>query len=121
MRHCTSSMCGVFSMRFKNMCSLLHLLIGPFPVPYVPGRVMDVALVAQRYSYVPPRCKTSQGLRTFIPLSVSAWNDLADPVFDGVGLGLVGFKSRANAFIPFSLLSLYRLVLWGWDHRTDRV
>ena len=33
--------------------------------------------------------------RTFIPFSVSLWNDLANPVFDGVGLA--GFKSRANA------------------------
>ena len=32
----------------------------------------------------------------FIPFSVSIWNYLADPVFDGVGLA--GFKSRANAF-----------------------
>ena len=29
--------------------------------------------------------------------SVSLWNDLADLVFDGVGLA--GFKSRANDFI----------------------
>ena len=35
--------------------------------------------------------------RTFIPLSVSLWNDLVDPVFDGVGLA--GFKSRSNAFL----------------------
>ena len=35
--------------------------------------------------------------KTFIPLSVSLWNDVADPVFDGVGLA--GFKSRANAFL----------------------
>ena len=33
---------------------------------------------------------------TFISLSVSLWNDLANPVFDGVGL--MGFKSRANVF-----------------------
>ena len=33
--------------------------------------------------------------RTFIPFSVSLWNDLANPVFDGVGL--VGFKRRAYA------------------------
>ena len=33
--------------------------------------------------------------RTFIPFLVSLWNDLANPVFDGVGLA--GFKSRANA------------------------
>ena len=32
---------------------------------------------------------------TFIPFSVSLWNDLANPVFHGVGLA--GFKSRANA------------------------
>ena len=29
--------------------------------------------------------------------SVSLWNDLSDPVFDGVGQA--GFKSRANAFL----------------------
>ena len=33
----------------------------------------------------------------FFPITVSLWNDLADPVFDGVGL--VAFKSRANAFL----------------------
>ena len=35
--------------------------------------------------------------RTFVSISVSLWNDLADPVFDGVGLA--GFKSRANAYL----------------------
>ena len=33
----------------------------------------------------------------FVPLSVSLWNGLSDSVFDGVGLA--GFKSRANAFL----------------------
>ena len=33
----------------------------------------------------------------FIPLSVFLWNDLAGPVFDGVGLA--GFKSRATALL----------------------
>ena len=42
-------------------------------------------------------CRASKYRRTFIPLSVSLWNDLANPVFDGVGLA--GFKSRANAFL----------------------
>ena len=51
--------------------------------------------VAHRYTYAPPRCRTLLYSRTFIPFSVSLWNDLANPVFDGVGL--VGFKSRANA------------------------
>ena len=38
-----------------------------------------------------------------MPLSVSLWNDLDDPVFDGVGLA--GFKSRANAFLLAMLLA----------------
>ena len=66
--------------------------------------------------------------------AVSLWNDLANTVFDG--MGPAGFKSRVNAFfdnlscsIPtivfynfsISLLSVYRLVLWGWGLPTDRV
>ena len=62
------------------------------PVTYVPVRV---CLVAHRYTYVPPLCRTSKYRGTFIPFSVSLWTELVDPVFDGVGL--VGFKSRANA------------------------
>ena len=41
----------------------------------------------------------------FVPLSVSLWNHIVDPVFDGVGLA--GFKSRANAFLlAYAALSL---------------
>ena len=69
----------------------------------------------------------------FPSLCPSGTNLLAPYSIDGVGLA--GFKSRANAFfclscsIPTivfysffpSLLSVYRLVLWGWGLRTDRV
>ena len=44
-----------------------------------------------------------------MPLSVSLWIDLPDPVFDGVGMA--GFKSRANAFYwPSSSLPFYLLL-----------
>ena len=75
----------------------MHPLCVALPVPYVPERVTRGALVAHRYNHIPPRCRTSQYCRTFILLSVSLWNGLDDPVFDGVGLA--GFKSRANAFL----------------------
>ena len=65
--------------------------------PYVPVPAPRGALVAHRHTYSTPRCRTSQYCRTFIHLSMSPWNDLADPIFDGVGLA--GFKSRANAFL----------------------
>ena len=70
------------------------LMYGTVPGQYVPARVTRGALVAHRYTYAPSRCRTLQYSRTFILFSVSLWNDLANPVFDGVGLA--GFKSRAN-------------------------
>ena len=75
----------------------MHPLSGAVPLPYVPGRVTRGALVAHRHSFSPPRCRTSQNRRSFVPLSLSLRNDLSDPVLDGVGLA--GFKSRANVFM----------------------
>ena len=109
----------------------MHPLSGALLLPYVPVHVTSGALVAHKHSFAPPRCRTSQYRRTFVPLSVSLWNDLSNPVFHGVGL--VGFKSRANAFLlassalPFlsptilSVSSFHGLVVWGWGLWTDRV
>ena len=66
-------------------------------LPYVTVRVTRGALVGYLYTNEQPRCRTSQYRRTFVHLSASLWNDLADRVFDGVGLA--GFKSRANIFL----------------------
>ena len=65
-----------------------HPLNAALPGPYVSVRVTRGALVAHRDTYAPPCCRTSQYCRTFIPLSVSLWNDLDNPVFNGVGLSL---------------------------------
>ena len=75
----------------------MHPLNDALPGPYVPVWVTRGALVAQRYTYAPPRCRSPQYHRNFVLLSVSLWNDLADLVLDGVGLA--GFKSRANTFL----------------------
>ena len=72
-----------------------HPLNGALPGPYVPARVTLGTLVAHRDTCALPCCRTLQHSRTFIPFLVSLWNYLANPVFDGVGLS--GFKSRANA------------------------
>ena len=74
-------------MGFQNFvvrCNPVHPLNGALPGPYVPVRVTRGALVAHRYTYAPPRYRTSQHSRTFIPLAVSLWNDLVNPVFDGI-------------------------------------
>ena len=75
----------------------MHPLSGALPLPSVPARVTRSALAAHRHSFAPPRCRTSQYRRTLVPFSVYLWNDLSDPVFDGVGQA--GFKSRANALL----------------------
>ena len=86
---------AVLCMLYKIRCIPKHPLNGALPGPYVPVRVTRGALIAHWYTYALPRCRTLQFSRTFIPISVSLWNDLPNPVFDGVGLA--GFKSRANA------------------------
>ena len=87
----------VLCILYKIRCNPLHLLYGALPVPYVPVRVTRCTVIEHRYTYAPPRCRISQYSRTFIPFSVSLWNDLSDSVFDGVGLA--GFKSGAYAFL----------------------
>ena len=88
---------AVLCMLYKIRCDPLHCLCGALPVPYVPVRVKGGAVIAHRYTYTPPRCRTSKYRKTFIPLSLSLWNNLCDAVF--AGMGLAGFKSRANAFL----------------------
>ena len=82
---------------YKIMCYQMHPLYGAQIVPYVPVLVTRGALIADRYTYEPNRGRTSQYRMTLISLSISLWNDLDDPVSDGVGLA--GFKNRANAFL----------------------
>ena len=99
----------------------MYPVYGALPVQYVPVWVTRGAPVAHRYTYASPRCRTSQDSTTVIPLSLSLWTDLADQLFDGVGLA--GFKSKANTFMGgpkllapilsftvFAVSSLFRLV-----------
>ena len=67
---------AVLSMLHKIRCNPMHPLNDALPGPYVPVRVTRGALVAHRYTYVPPRCRTSQYRWTFVLLSVSLWNDI---------------------------------------------
>ena len=67
------------------------------------------SLLIFNHSFAPLHCRTSQYRRTFVPLSVSLWNDLGDPVFDGVGLA--GFESRANAFLFEGIIIIIIIIL----------
>ena len=82
-------------MLYQIRCNPVHPLNGALPGPNVPACVTSGALAAHRYTYALARCRTLQSSMIFIPFSMSLCNDLANPVFDGVGLA--GFKSRAIA------------------------
>ena len=92
-RRCVSVLCMLYNIR----CNSVHPLNGALRGSYVPVRVTRGALIVHRYTYARPCCRTSQYSRTFVSLSVSLCYYLTNPVFDGVGLA--GFKSRANSFL----------------------
>ena len=116
---------AVLCMLYKIRCSPVHPLYGALPGPYVPARVTRGALVAHRYTYAPPRCRTLQYSRTFIHFSVSLWNHLANPVQEQGQCLFIGLSYSVHTIVFYSLspslLSVYRLVLWGWGLRTDRM
>ena len=125
---------AVLCMLYKIRCNPMHTLCDALRVPYVPVRVTCGALIAHRYTYAPPRCRTWQYRSTFIPLSISLWNDLVDPysmVWDwrvsragtnAFFVGLVAPSFFVFNYFPFlALFFLYWLVVWGWGLRTDRV
>ena len=88
---------AVLCILYKIRCNPLHPLYGALPVPYVVVRVKSGTVITHRYTDAPPCCKALQYNMTIIPFTVSLWNYLFDPLFDGVGLA--GFKSRVNAFL----------------------
>ena len=124
---------AVLCILYKIWCNPLHTLYGALPALYVPVRVTRGAVIAHRFTYAPPRCRTSQYSKTFIPFSVSLWNDLSDDPYLMVWDWLVSRAGPMSLYWPccslpfclplfsFSLLSFYGLVLWGWGLRTDRV
>ena len=53
-------------MLFKIKSDPMHPLSGALFLTHVPARVTRGTLVAHSYSLAPPRCRTSQYLRTFV-------------------------------------------------------
>ena len=119
-------------MLYKIGCNPMHPLYGALPVPHVPVWVTRGAVVAHRYTYAPPRCRTSHYRRTIIPCQYLCGTIFVTPcsmVWD--------WRVSRSGPVPFycpscsltfclllfslSLLSFYGLVLRGWGLRTDLV
>ena len=83
---------AVLCTLYKIRCNLMHPLYGTLPTCALcadPGYTQCFDRTSVYYCASPLQ-------NLYSPL-VSLWNDLVDPVLDGVGLA--GFKSRSNAFL----------------------
>ena len=130
--HCRSV--ALLCILYKIMCNQMHALNGALPGPYVPVRVTRGALVAHRHAYAPPRCRTSQHRRTFIPqgpsgtILLTQYSMVWDWRVSKSGPMLLYWPKLLYPYniiivfycFPLSLLSVYRLVLWCQSLRTDR-
>ena len=90
----------------KIRCNPMHPLNDALPGPYVPVRVTCGAQVDHRYTYALPRCRTTQYSRTFVPLSVSLWND---PDWLVSRAGLILFYWHKRTVRPSTIFLLYIL------------
>ena len=75
--HCrsVSVLCMLYNIRYNSV----NPFNGALPGVYVPARVTRSALVAHRNIYAPPRCRTLQYSRTFIPFSCFSGTILLTP------------------------------------------
>ena len=124
---------AVLWMLYKIRRNPLHPLNDELPGPYVPVRVTHGGLVAQRHTYAPPRCRTSQTAWLLFSLSVPLeWSCWPRVWWCGTGwfqeqgqcffIGLSGSICTIVIYYFFrSLLLVNMLVLWGWGNRTDWV
>ena len=118
---------AILRMLYKIGYNPMHPLYSALPLPYVPVRVTRCVLVAHRYSDALPRCRTSQYRRTFIPSSVSLWNDHCWHCIRWCGTG--GFQEQGHCLFiglscPISFLSsaFFRFHFFlsiGWYCRAD--
>ena len=119
-------------MLYNIRCSPMHPLYGALPVPYVPVRVTRGAVIAHQYTYVTPRCRTSQHRGLLFPCQYLCGTILVIPcsvVWDWrvsrAWPMRFHWPSCSLTFCPLlfspSLLSFNGLVLWGCGLQTDRV
>ena len=105
---CTSSIWGSIMYALQDQGNPLHPLYGAHHAPYLPVRVTHGGLIAHRYTYLCASysCRTSHYRRTFIPLSVSLWNDLNDSLIRWCGTGR--FQEQGQClFIGLAARSLF--------------
>ena len=98
--HCRSV--AVLCMLYKIRCYLMHPLNDALPGPYAPVWVTLGAMVTHRYTVVLQNLAVPQDFCSLFSVSFSV-------------------PTIVFYYISLSLLSVYRLAVWGWGLWTDRV
>ena len=123
---------AVLCILYKIRCNPMHSLYGPLPEPYLPVRVTRGAVIAHRYTYAPPRRRTSQ-ITGLLFLYQHLCRTILVTTYSMVWDWLVSRAGPMSLYWPYfslpfclllyflSLLSFYGLVLWGWCLWTVRV
>ena len=109
-------------MAYKIRCKAVHPVNGALPGPLCTNAGYTLCSGLPSVHLCAASLQNLAVQQDFYALSVSLWNVLAYPVFDGVGLA--GFKSRANVFfiglscsiptIDFYYFSLLFFLSIGW-------
>ena len=97
----------------------MHPLGGSLCLLYVPERGTRDAFFAHIGTRLCLLAVEPQYVRIFVPLSVSHWNDLNDPVFAAFHLEAFVLAFLTPTILFFS--SFHCLVVWGSDLRIDNV
>ena len=124
-----------FSVEKKKYLQPYCPLNDALPGPYVPVPVTHSALVTHQYTYVPPAHLTAEPWTTaelLFPSQCPSGMNFLTPcsmVWDWqvsrAGSMFIYWPKQHypdfNLLLFVSFLPVYRLVLWGWRLRTDRV
>ena len=112
---------AILCMLYKIRCNQTHPRNGALPGPYVPVRVTSGALVAHRYTYAPPRCRTSLYAVLLFPSQCHSGTILLTPysilwdwwvlrpgpiIFIGLSCSILTIDSLL-LFLPFSSFCLW--------------
>ena len=84
-------------MFFKIFHNEEHPVRSHFPPLFVPTRFTRRIAALHDFVLTAPRFRTVQYSRSFVPASVTLWNELAGCVFDGPNLS--SFKSLVNQYL----------------------
>ena len=123
---------AILCMLYKIRCNPMNPFYDALPVPCVPLRVTRCAVISHRYTYAPPRCRTSKQAGVLFPcqclcgtILVTKYSMVWDWLVARAGPMHFYWPSCSFPFLSSAVFPFLFFILWvgivGWGLRTDRV